>query len=38
MPVHAIVAGPTVRISFTGSNEDFAVLMPAGGGRSGVPR
>ena len=38
VPVHAIVAGPTVRISFTGSNENFAVLMPAGGGRSGSPR
>ena len=38
VPVHATIAGPTVRISFTGSNEDFAVLMPSGGGRSGSPR
>jgi hypothetical protein len=37
VPVHATIAGPTVRISFTGSNENFAVLMPAGGGRSGSP-
>ena len=38
VPVAATIAGPTVRVSFSGSNEDFAVLVPGGGSQSGSSR
>ena len=36
--VAATIAGPTVRVRFSGSNEDFAVLVPGGGSQSGSSR
>ncbi len=35
VPVNPIAAGPTLRVRFSGSGEDFAVLVPGGGGPSG---